>query len=175
MPLGGAVVAVDELSFRRVIVPFAPPHDGLEGRPLRVVIVPTNTARLRNEDRLGGTRVVLVVEGPAPDRSLLVRAPRPLPVGEVVGSGFDTVVDAIGVVDDELGGLQHDVRVQLGDGRLHDLRAPADAALNLGALLLEIEDAAGVDVDANSIDVGARLGGDDEVRPWASASRTRRR
>ncbi len=170
IPLGGAVVALDD-GVDRAVVPFAPPHDGLEGRAVRVVVVPTSGARLHDEDSFGGTRIIIPVASPGPDRTLVARIPDDLRLPAVVGVGEDTVIDAAVDADD----LRHDVIVRLGDGRRHRIVAPASASLVLAPVIEEIEAISDADVDATDIDVGARAGDDDELAPWRNASFTRRR
>ncbi len=170
IPLGGAVVALADAA-GRAVVPFAPPHDGLEGRALRIVLVPTSGTRLSAEDRFGGTRIVLPVAGPGPDRALVARVPDDMPLAAVVGVGEDSVVEAMVGADD----VRHDVIVSLNDGRRHRIMAPASEPLVVGPLLLELERLSAADVDVDSLDVGASSGADDELFPWRGASFTRRR
>jgi hypothetical protein len=81
IPLGGAVVSATAADGRRgqlpepVRVHFAPPHDGLEGRALRVLAIAVDVAALVTEDQLGLARIVAPVAAPGPDRRLAVTLP----------------------------------------------------------------------------------------------------
>lgn len=74
IPLGGAVVAATAEDGSRaplpgpVRVPFAPPHDGLEGRALRLLAIAVDVGALIADDELGVARVVAPVAAIAPSK-----------------------------------------------------------------------------------------------------------
>jgi hypothetical protein len=89
IPLGGAVVAATGAS-APIRVPFSPPHDGLEGRALRLLAIAVDVDALVAADVLGSARVVAAIPAPGRDRTpavILPAFPRPA-AGSLRGSAF---------------------------------------------------------------------------------------
>jgi len=154
IPLGGAVVSATDAEGRRgqlpgpVRVPFAPPHDGLEGRALRVLAIAVDVSTLVANDELGVARIVAPVPTPGRDRRLALTLPAFPQAGRGAPRDETFFVDERG--DDHLA-----LRLQDGDGRGHRVVVgPAaigdDGAVDLGGVLDDL----GADADDLIIAVG---------------------
>jgi hypothetical protein len=184
LPLGGAVISVrgDDGLLRAVLpgptaIPFAPLHDGLEGRALRVVVIAVDADDLIDADILSGQRVVLPLVAPAPDRVLALTVPTfaaPPVVRRAEGS------DSI-VVDDGGDAAVLQFEVPRRDGGRHLVTVAADPTVGPIDLSGVVDDATadGVDLDL----AGLQAVGRDEVvdtvaatadSPWDLTSRLAR-
>jgi hypothetical protein len=185
LPLGGAVISVrgDDGLLRGILpgptaIPFAPLHDGLEGRAMRVVVIAVDADDLIDDDTLSGQRVVLPLAAPAPGRVLQLTVPAfAAPPAVRPGlEGTDTiVVDDVG----DAAALQFEVPRRDGGRHLVTIAAaPTTGPIDLSGV---IDDASAVEVDLDLTGLQA-VGRDDVVdtvaatadRPWDLTSRLAR-
>lgn len=184
LPLGGAVISVrgDDGLLRGILpgptaIPFAPLHDGLEGRAMRVVVIAVDADDLIDDDTLSGHRVVLPMAAPAPGRVLQLTLPAfaAPPVVRRADGSDSIVVDDVG----DAAVLQFEV--PRSDGGRHLVSITADPTVGPIDLSGVIDDASAVEVDldlAGMQAVGRDDGGDTVAatadRPWDLTSRLAR-